>query len=313
MSWFTEWIEEMSGLDRMKKRMLFEGGGIGNSDGRNVNGKLLSFRSALWDSYQAEWITLDNDETQKQYRCLINPDKLKENYDQKEISIDFDAGLAEGQTFYWIRTNTHWLVYLQRFEEEAYFRAQIRRCDHKIGNYWVYLRGPVETALVWRQKHQIEFNELNYSIMFYIEKNEETLAKFKRFEIIKFDGHNWRVATTDKYSQPGLIEVYLEEYFDNTMEDASIEPEEIVQDQNEAYIDGPQFVKPFDTNVSFSIVGLTNGKFTVNSSKVKIIDSSETSCILEILTGKSAQFDLIYKSNDSEIADVVLPVTIKSL
>ena len=110
----NEWIKKMSGLDNMRKRMLFEGGGLSTSDGRNVNGKLLSFNSALWNSQHAEWITFDNDETKQRHRCLINPDKLKEDYDQKEISIKLEDGLKEGQTFCWTRTNTHWIVYLQR-------------------------------------------------------------------------------------------------------------------------------------------------------------------------------------------------------
>mgnify|MGYP000692775098 CR=1 FL=1 len=72
-----------------------------------------------------------------------NPDKLKEDYDQKEISIKFEDGLKEGQTFCWTRTNTHWMVYLQRYEEKAYFRAQIRRCDYQLfDKYWIYLRSP---------------------------------------------------------------------------------------------------------------------------------------------------------------------------
>lgn len=308
----NEWIKEMPGLDNMKKRMLFEGGGLSTSDGRNVNGKLLSFNSALWNSYQAEWITFDEDASQEKHRCLINPDKLKENYDQKEISIKFDDGLAEGKTFYWIRTNTHWIVYLQRYEEEAYFRAQIRRCDYQLfDKYWIYLRGPVETALIWRQKHQIEMNELNYSIMFYIEKNEETLEKLSRFEIIKFDGHNWRVAATDKYSQPGLIEVYLEEYFDNEMEDKMVVPEIIQPDTTKPYIDGPQKVKPFDENVSYAIVGKVGGTFVVSSNKVKIKSATDSSCVLEITTGKSGSFDLIYRIDGED--DIVLPITIQSL
>lgn len=308
----NEWIKKMSGLDNMKKRMLFEGGGLSTSDGRNVNGKLLSFNSALWNSYQAEWITFDNDETKQRHRCLINPDKLKEDYDQKEISIKFEDGLKEGQTFCWTRTNTHWIVYLQRYEEEAYFRAQIRRCDYQLfDKYWIYLRGPVETALIWRQKHQIEMNELNYSIMFYIEKNEETLEKLSRLNIIKFDGHNWRVAATDKYSQPGLIEVYLEEYFDNEMEDNMVVPEIIEPDTTKPYIDGPQFVKPYDENVSFSIVGKSGGVFVVNSSKVKIIDSNETSCVVNIMTGKSGTFTITYFKDGED--DVTMDVTIKSL
>lgn len=303
--------------------MLWEGGGLPTSDGRNVKGKYLSFNSALWNSYQAEWITLDSepepeDGSEKTlYRCLINPDKLKENYDQKEISISFDAGLKEGQTFYWPRTNAHWICYLQRFEEEAYFRSQIRRCDYQLYGHWIYVRGPVETALIWRQKHQIEFNELNYSMMFYIEKTEETLKLCSRLNIIKFPDpvgtgtSNWRVAATDKYSQPGLIEVYIEEYFDNEMEDAMIIPEIIKPDTTKPYIDGPQFVKPFDTNVSFAIVGINDGAFVVNSSKVKVKEMTSTSCVLEITTGKAGNFDVIYRVDGQD--DIVLPVTIKSL
>jgi len=300
----------MSGLDRMKKRMDYGDGGD-TSDKRNVKGKWLSFNSALNNSYQAEDITFNG----QKCRCLINPDKLKENYDQKIISIDFKYNMKNGSVFYWDRTNSHWLVYLQDHCEEAYFRAEIRRCDYEIDvnghKYWIYLRGPVETALIWRQKHQIEFNELNYSILFYIEKNEETLEFFSRLNVIKFDGHNWRVAATDKYSQDGIIEVYIEEYFDNKMQDAAIPVEISKQDTSQPYIDGPRIVRPYDTNLSYSIVGKNNGKFIVNSTKVKIQEMTETSCNLEILTGKADSFILSYIDENGNKID--LNIIIKSL
>ena len=167
----------------MKKRLEFAGG---SSDGRNVQGKYLSFKSALIDSYQAENITFKGD----QWRCLINPDKLKNDYDQKEISIDFKAHMKDGDVFYWDRTKSYWMAYLQHYEEEAYYRATIRKCNNYIDinghRYWVYMRGPVETALIWQQKHQIISNDLNYSLMFYITKNDETLEYFKRLQIVKF-------------------------------------------------------------------------------------------------------------------------------
>lgn len=299
----------MTGLEKMKKRMEFDGGDT--SDGRNVKGKLLSFRSALNNSYQAEDITFND----IKYRCLINPDKLKENYDQKEISIDFDSGIKNGSVFYWNRTDSHWIVYLQRLEEEAYFRGQIRKCEYQIDvngkPYWVYMRGPVETALIWRQKHQIEFNELNYSLIFYITKNEETNEYFKRFQIVKFDNHTWRVSAIDRYSQEGLIEVYLDEYFDNDMEDKQIIDTAIIPDPESPHIDGPQFVKPYDTDLFYSIVNSSNGTFVVNSTKVKITSSDSTSCLLEIITGKSGNFNLLYKVDGKE--DIILPIKIESL
>ena len=292
----------------MKKRMEYDGGYT--SDSRNVKGKWLSFRSALGNSYQAEDITFN----EQKCRCLINPDKLKENYDQKEISIDFKYGMKNGSTFYWDRTGTHWLVFLQDHNEEAYFRASIRRCDYELDvndhKYWVYLRGPVETALIWRQKHQIEFNELNYSILIYIEKNDETNEFFNRLKVLKFDGHNWRVAAVDRYSQDGILEVYLEEYFDNSMEDQMIEPEIVKPDTTKPYIDGPQIVRPYDSNLSYSIVGITGGEFVVNNSKVQIDTAIENSCSLTILTGKSGSFILSYVKDGEEIA--TFDVTIKS-
>lgn len=296
----------MSGLESMQKRMAFDGGAT--SDGRIVRGKYLSFKSALEDSYQAEWIVLND----RRQRCLINPDKLTEEYDQKEISIDFESGMKVGDIFYWERTNSYWMVYLQRLEEEAYFRAQIRQCNYQINNWWVYLRGPIETALVWNQKHSIEFNDMNYTVLLYVPKSEETQAFFKRFQIVKFDGHNWRVAAVDRYSQEGIIEVYLEEYFDNEMEDNMVKPEIKEPDKTVPYIDGLSSVEPYATNVTYKIMNCSlQGKFVVSSKKVKVIRQTETEIVLEIITGKSGSFVLEYYAEDEKIAD--LTVAIQSL
>jgi hypothetical protein len=293
----------MGGLDLMRKRMYFDGGET--ADGRNVRGKYLSFKSALENSYQGEWIIFND----RRYRCLINPSKLTEEYDQKEISIDFEVGLQNGDVFYWERTNSYWIVYLQKIEEEAYFRAQIRRCNYQINDWWVYLRGPVETAIVWSQKHQIEINEMNFSILLYVAKTEETIEFFSRFQIVKFDGHNWRVAATDKYSQNGLIEVYLEEYFDNTMEDNMVIPEIIEPDKTKPYISGPTVVKPYDINVTYQIMNYSlRGGFVVNSNKVKIISQTEDTLILEITTGKAGTFILEYYTNGKKITDLTVAI-----
>ena len=300
-------------LETMKKRISYAGG---DADGRNVKGKLKSMLGALKNSYQAEWITIneEDEENKAEWRCLINPDKLKEDYDQKEISIEFESGLKEGDVFLWNRTNTHWIVYLQEYSEEAYFRASIRRCDYQINvnenKYWIYLRGPVEATIQWKQKHQITFNDLNYTIIMYIPKNEETSSFFERHKIIKFDGHNWTVNAVDRYSQKGVIEVVLNETFDNEMEDAEIVPEIIVPDETLPHISGPQSIKVFDENILYEIKNASNGKFVVNSNKIEINNSTETSCEITVLTGKSNSFDLIYKRDGEE--DIVLNITIES-
>ena len=293
----------------MFTRIQYAGGVM---DNRVDKSKLHSMQMALQNSYQAEWITLNDNK----YRCLINPDKLKEDYDQKVISIEHSAGIKEGDVFYWDRTDTHWLVYLQQHSESAYFRAQIRRCNYEIEvnnhKYWVYLRGPVETALVWRQKHNIEFNDLNYSLLIYVTKNEETLDFFKRFQILKIDGHRWRVAATDIFSQGSIIEVYLEEFFDNSLEDEQIKKEPIIFGEEEPYIDGPQFVEPYQTEIKYSLANNLNatGAFLVSSKKVKIVNSDNNSCIINVISGKAGEFKIIYREEGKE--DLELNVTIES-
>ena len=300
----------MSGFDTMSTRVNYLGGK--SADCRLNKGKLKSMLSSQGNSYQAEWITLDRNN--EKWRCLINPDKLKEDYDQKEISIEFESGLKEGETFYWDRTKTHWITYLQDYAEEAYFRATIRRCNYQIevnGHpYWVYLRGPVETSLIWRQKHSIETNDLNYTLIVYITKNEETEAFFKRFQIVKFDNHNWRVAATDRYSQRGIIEVYLDEYFDNIDEDNMIIPEIEEPGRRDPQICGPRSVKVYDENVSYSIKNASKGSFVVNSNKVKIISTDESSLVIDIITGRATSFTIVYKREGED--DVTLPVTVES-
>ena len=66
-----------------------------------------------------------------------------------------------------------------------------------------------------------------------------------------------------------IIEVYLDEWYDNEMED-EIDPDRPFRFLPEPHIEGPAIVHVFDTDLTYSIVGLTNGKFVVSSNKVKI-------------------------------------------
>ena len=143
----------------MKKR----GSWLGKTQhDRNVEMKKRSFLASLKNSYQYEQITLQNG---TKWDCLINPSRLTEEYDTKVLSIDFEAGVQEGDVFYWDRTERWWIVTLQQHTEEAYFRATINRCDQEIQIdddwYWISLRGPVETDFEWWSKHGLTANNLN--------------------------------------------------------------------------------------------------------------------------------------------------------
>jgi hypothetical protein len=45
-------------------------------------------------------------------RALINPNKLKVDYDEKILSVGFEHGFECGDIFEWERTNSYWLIYL---------------------------------------------------------------------------------------------------------------------------------------------------------------------------------------------------------
>ena len=287
-------------LETMKARMNAIGGST--TDGRINDGKLKSLHSAMKNSYQAEWITYNK----QKHRCLINPVKMSPDYDQKEISIDFCCGMKVGEIFYWDRTNSWWMTINQRLTEEAYFRGEIRQCDYEIETdkkkYWVWMRGPVETSLIWKQKHNITWNDMNYTLLFYIVKNDDTNEFFTRHRMVKFDGHNWRVAAVDRYSQENILEVYLEEANDNEMQDEMIpiEPEPI--NKKEPYIEGSYIVNPYDTDLIFTIQNADGGSWSVGGSrKVKITQSDDSSCTIDVLTGKSGNFELQYIKDDEVI------------
>ena len=74
----------MSGLDSLKQRLQYYGGK------RQVNrmneDKLRSLKKALLYSYQSATARLSDG---REFRCLINPDHIKNTYDNKYISIPF--------------------------------------------------------------------------------------------------------------------------------------------------------------------------------------------------------------------------------
>lgn len=319
-------------LDLLKKRLQFSGG---NQEGRMIEGKLKSLKKALIHSYQAATAILADG---REFRCLINPDKLKMDYEDKIISIPFEdiclnkdrvgttteglekIGMKAGDVFTWKETNTFWLVYLRRYEEDAYFRAEIRKCDYEIeindNKYKVYIAGPSKARIDWMTKSTqggVSWNNLNYDAMMYLTKNEETEKYFHRFSKIKVCGRPWEVVMVDSISTEGVLQVALKEDFTNSIEEAAAaekQPEPEI-DTTLPYIDGDAIVYPYDEK-SYTIQNASNGIWAVdNKSKVSIINQTSQQADIVITTGRSGQFKLLYQRENED--DIVLDITIESL
>lgn len=305
----------MSGLENMRTRINYVGGK--NQQGRMNCDKAATLRKALLYSYQAATAVLSDN---REFRCLINPDKLKNDYDDKIISIPFEdiclnskrlgktninrqvIGMKAGDVFEWKENNSYWIVYLQRLEETAYFRAEIRRCRYEIDingkKYKVYTRGPIEQTIDYYKVGSGVFNRMNYTLMLTITKDEYTDDFFHRFTKIKFLGKNYEVQAIDGISTEGIIDIYLKEYFSNSILDEIQEEEKdtpIIDPLPEGSpeILGDSEVYPYDVK-EFTIKNLTDGQWAVNSNKVIILNKSESKVTIKITTGRSGKFILSY-------------------
>ena len=191
--------------------------------------------------------------------ALINPNKLKQDYDDKILSIGFEFGYKPGDVFEWLGTDTHWLIYLQDLTELAYFRGDIRKCSYEIAwmdddgkRHQIYaaVRGPIETKINFIQKHGISVDNPNYTLNILMPKTDEVMKYFKRYSKFYLNGDEqkicWKIAAIDSISTPGIVEINAVEYYANETED-NIEDGTV----------GSLIVEPIDPTPTSEIVGET--------------------------------------------------------
>lgn len=272
----------------------------GDQLGRIKRNKLRSFKAALKNSYNAKRIKTSNGSC---FMALMNTDNTKTDYDKKYLSVEFSSGLSEGDVFECLEDGTHWMIYIPQLTETAYLRTEIIRCRYQLDvdgiDYWVYCQGPSETDLRWFQKSGINANELNLSGTIFIKKDERTQDFFKRFTRIKLAGHVWEVQVTDSITVPGIIELEIQEYYDNPIEELpEVRRAEDGIDSDEAII-GLTHVKQgtevgyaitntlYDPDVSWSVK---------NNPRVKIIDTYENGrmCRVKVFPGAIRTYDVCY-------------------
>ena len=305
---------DLEGVFQQATRFRVNGGN--RQQERMIYDKRRSLDRALWNSYQAAEVVRLDAEYKKPVRALINPNKLKQDYDDKIISIGYEYNFKPGDVFEWVGTKTHWLIYLQDLTELAYFRGDIRKCSYEIawededGKHSTYaaLRGPVETRIDYIQKHGISLDNPNFSLNILLPKNEETLKYFKRYTKFYLQNDNypekicWRVEAIDWLSTPGILEINAVEYYANETEDdlkkgivggLIVIPEDPNPENLDEIIKGDTFIKP-RKEYEFTYKGNVNATWSVGENyPVKLIPDGKT-VKLRWTTSFSGQFDLYY-------------------
>ena len=244
-------------LDLMRARLNLRGG-VAQQD-RMIADKLKNLNNVIAYSYQGA--TVKKIGSEDIYRALINPNTVKQDYDDKIISIDYKHDFSVGTVFEWVGTGTKWLIYLQDLTELAYFRGDIRKCNYEIKwrdsngelqSTYAAIRGPAETKIDYTTKENFEIDLPNHSLTLLIPNDSKTLEYFKRYSRFYLQEDTsicWRIEGIDSISTPGILEVHAVEYYSNNDEDANgivgdLRVEPLPPEPSDQGIEGPVFIKP---------------------------------------------------------------------
>ena len=303
---------DIQGVNNQFVRLNHQGGNL--QQNRMIKDKRRSLDRALVYSYQGADVRKIDSTSDDYVRALINPNKLKQDYDDKIISVGYEHHFECGDIFEWKGTETYWLIYLQDLTELAYFRGDIRKCSHQInwedenGKHSTYaaIRGPVETKINYIQKHGISVDTPNYSLNILLPKTADTLSYFQRYNKFYLADDElkvcWRIEAIDWLSMPGILEINAVEYYANEFEDnledgtvGTLKTEPI--NPNNSFIEntivGETFIKP-KREYEYEYIGNLVGKWSVKENyPIELIQDGKKVKLLWLNT-YSGQFDLIY-------------------
>ena len=196
--------------------------------------------------------------------------------------------------------DSYWIIFLQYSEETAYFRGQIRKADDEIeiipieedgteGDpilYHGWTTGPNEDEAIWNVKKGVVWNDLYYSKLLYITKDETTSAYFRRFDRVLINGQTWQIqgyndnyGTSRKNAEGGMIRVALKETYTSTNQMIKNLAEQKEEKTGQIY--GPTTVQTYDVVKYTTDIG--NGIWSVDSNApVRILSNTNTDLKLEI-------------------------------
>lgn len=322
----------MTNLELMRERLEWRGG-IHQED-RMIKDKWRTLQRTLKYSYQAATVSLvqkytdclgaDSTETEEPIglapRALINPDRTKQDYDDKILSIDYNTGFEPGDVFKWRGTDTYWIIYLEELTEDAYFRGAIRRCKYQIkfkdeeGNWcktWAAIRGPVETQIDSIQKNQVRIDEPNLSLNILLPRNDKTIKAFDRYQEFLFAGRCWQVKAPDAISMRNVIEIAAgEHYIDRATDDIEEEMKngliiEPIDPTPESGIQGETWIKPMLEEVYE--VEEEGGTWSVDKGiPVSLLAIDNKSIKVKWLKSTHGQFDLKWTKDDKNYSKTIV-------
>ena len=311
-------INKLDGLATMKTRLDYHGGDAQQS--RMIKDKRRTLDRVVLYSYQGAKIRHVNGVDEAP--ALITPNVLKQDYDDKILSIGFEYGYQPGDVFEWVNTGTKWLIYLQDLTELAYFRGDIRKCSYEISwedqegqlqKTYAAVRGPQEQSIKSIQKYGFSMDLPNYTLNLLLPNTESIREQFTRYAkfylknaVGDYSAVCWRVEAVDAISSPGILEVYASEYYANADEDnieegivGGLIADNIIE-PIESEIKGATFIKPKKT-YTYLYEGSEQASWLFDTSLPIETDITGSKIQIKWYNTYSGQFVLKYGSAEKTI------------
>lgn len=308
----------INNLDLMRARLQYRGGSA--QQDRMIQDKRKTLDKVILYSYQGARVQAEG--TYDIVPALINPNRVKQDYDDKVISIGYEYNFKPGTVFNWINTGTIWLIYLQDLTELAYFKGDVRKCNYKISwenggktlSSYAAIRGPVESNIDYVNKEGVVLDVPNHSLNILLPATEETLTYFKRyakFFLKTVDTGDisvcWRVEATDSISTPGILEINAIEYYSNKFEDdlkngiaGGLIVEPTTPEPAASEIEGEVFIKPKRDYV-YKYLGEDEGSWIYDSKLPLDVQINGKEITIKWTTTYNGQFTLGYGDKEKTI------------
>ncbi len=231
-------------LDLYRKRLNAHGT---TAVDRLVNRNLEEFRKALAGSYNSEEVIMDGES----HRAIMVDYKLSMETDQKIFSMLHESNLRMGSIIHVLSQDSRWIAVQEDLNNRAYSRFVCKRAttevswrnlEDEICTSWASVTGPTETTIKSESKSGVLFDRLSGKISLWLPQNDDT-DHLKKYDFLMVEKTVWQVASIDKITFPGVLEIALEEAEGNNFLDNM--EDNIARDSNF------KFACLFDKDITF--------------------------------------------------------------
>lgn len=214
--------------------------------------RLDTFKKALLASYNAEDITAPNGEVVK--ALIVEIEQSAKPGEKKRFATLNEHGFKIGDSFFWERDKSHWLIMDKQEAESAFFQAYAQRCNFEVK--WRDLEtgilyttravnsSPEAETINDKSSKKLYFDSFTDKIHLTIAKNTKGAHLLKRYGEIIVNTKKWTIHICDDYSEPDLMFLSLVE--------AAIDRDR--DDMDAAVVDGKVDV---DFTIKTNLTGIT--------------------------------------------------------